>query len=290
MIRSGLDIRYGLCCLAALLMLACNFSAVRGAPAGPLEPTPTTVYLPVVQTAPPIWRPAVGVSWQWQLDNYPVDTSYPVGVYDVDLFETDATLVAALHAQGRKVICYISAGTWENWRPDATQFPASVIGKNDMGWAGEKWLDIRQINILAPIMRARLDMCRAKGFDAIEPDNIEGYDEDTGFPITYQDQLAYNLWLAGEAHARGLSIGLKNDADQVPDLLATFDWALAEDCFAFNWCDQFSPFIAAGKAVFDAEYTDTGIQLLDYCSRAQAMHFSAIMKHRNLDAYRQACP
>ncbi len=69
--------------------------------------------------------------------------------------------------------------------------------------------------LLAPLMRARLDLCQAKGFDAVEPDNIDGYQVDggTGFPLTAGDQLRYNRWIAAEAHCRGLSIGLKNDSD-----------------------------------------------------------------------------
>jgi len=199
-------------------------------------------------------------------------------------------VVAALHAQGRRVICYISVGSWEDWRPDASQFPAEVLGKDYEGWPGEKWLDIRRIDLLAPIMRARLDLCRAKGFDAVEPDNIDSYTSDTGFPLTYNHQKAYNIWLANEAHARGLSIGLKNDDEQVADLLPYFDWALTEDCFADDWCDSMTPFITAGKPVFAAEYTDTGITLDDFCPQAKALKFSAIFKNRDLDAWRQACP
>ena len=138
-------------------------------------------------------------------------------------------------------------------------------------------------------MRARLDLCKAKGFDGIEPDNIDGYDNDTGFPITYEDQLAYNVWLADEAHARGLSIGLKNDPDQALELLPYFDWALTEDCFAQGWCQDLRPFIGAGKAVFAAEYTDTGMTVDAFCAQANDMDIDAILKHRDLDAYREAC-
>ncbi|MFQ5398453.1 MAG: endo alpha-1,4 polygalactosaminidase [Anaerolineae bacterium] len=235
------------------------------------------------------WQPAPGLAWQWQLDQ-PVDTSYDAAVYDVDLFETETAVIANLHASGRKVICYLSAGSWEEWRPDAAQFPDAVIGKSYDGWPGEKWLDIRQIDLLAPIMRARLDLCRDKGFDAVEPDNIDGYTNDTGFPLTYDDQLAYNIWLAEEAHARGLAIGLKNDGEQVNDLLPYFDWALTEDCFDQGWCEEMAPFIAAGKPVFAAEYTDTGITTADFCPQAAAMGFSAILKNRDLDAWVEACP
>jgi hypothetical protein len=239
------------------------------------------------------WQPPVPTSWQWQLTGLPIDPSFDADMYDIDLFDNEASTVAALHGQGRRVICYISAGSWEDWRPDADQFPASVLGHDYEGWPGEKWLDIRQIDLLAPVMRARLDQCRAKGFDGVEPDNIDGYANDTGFPLTYQDQLEYNIWLAGEAHGRGLSIGLKNDGEQVADLLPYFDWALAEDCFAQDWCGELQPFVAAGKAVFAAEYTDE-MSLADFlsqvCPRAYAMGFAAILKHRELDAWRGDCP
>jgi hypothetical protein len=205
------------------------------------------------------------------------------------MFDNDAGMVAGLHAQGKKVVCYISMGSWEDWRPDKDQFPASVIGKEYTGWPGEKWLDIRQIELLAPIQRARLDECKAKGFDGVDPDNIDGYTNDTGFLLTYQDQLKYNIWLADEAHARGLSIGLKNDPEQVRDLLPYYDWALTESCFAEGWCDQVAPFVAAGKPVFAVEHTDSEMTLDEFCPQAKTMNFNAILKHHDLDAWQQAC-
>ena len=69
----------------------------------------------------------------------------------------------------------------------------------------------------------RLRLCREKGFDAVEPDNIDAYTNDTGFPMTYEDQLRFNRWPASEAHALGLSIGLKVDPDQIHDLVFDFD-------------------------------------------------------------------
>ena len=236
-----------------------------------------------------IWRPAPGTTWQWQLSGEPIDSTFDVEMYDIDLFESDAGLVAGLVQRGIKVVCYLSAGSWEEFRPDANQFPESVIGKDYEGWSGEKWLDIRQIELLAPIMRSRLDQCAAKGFVGIEPDNIDGYQTDTGFPLTYDDQLRYNKWLANEAHARGLSIGLKNVPEQVDDLLAHFDWALTEDCFDQGWCGQLLPFIDAGKAVFAAEYTDTGVDLDEACALAKELQISLIMKDRELDAARGGC-
>ena len=273
-------------------LLACNLigdedpAAVFQAP-DPAEPASTQPAAAV--TGDNLWRPALNSTWQWQLSPV-IDDSFDVDMYDIELFDNDASVVAALHAQGRKVVCYISVGSWEDWRPDKEQFPEAIIGDDYDGWPGEKWLDIRQIDLLAPIMRARLDACQAKGFDGIEPDNIDGYTNDTGFPLTYQDQLNYNIWLAEEAHARGLSIGLKNDGEQANDLLPYFDWALTEDCFDQGWCEEMLPFINAGKAVFAAEYTDTGITLEQFCPQARAMNISAILKNRDLDGWREACP
>lgn len=236
------------------------------------------------------WRPTVGLTWQWQLSEPPVDTSVDAEVYDIDIFDNDATVVAELHAKGRKVIGYINVGSWEDWRPDKDQFPAEVLGAHYEGWPGEKWLDIRRIDLLAPIMRARLDVCKAKGFDAVEPDNMEIHSNGSGFPITYDDQLKYALWLAEEAHQRGMSIGIKNAADQVEQLIDHYDFAIIEDYFFYGWQEKMLPFIQAGKPVFAAEYDDTGVDFAAACKKARELGFSVIQKHRILTAYRVTCP
>jgi hypothetical protein len=275
-----------------LFAVACSLSAPPAVPSA--QPAPSATF-PSEAPSPAAtdadrWKPSPGVAWQWQLAGDEIDTSYDVDVYDLDAFETAAEVVASLHLQGRRAVCYISAGSWEEWRPDAADFPAAVIGREYEGWEGEKWLDIRRIDQLAPVLRARMDLCKAKGFDGIEPDNLDGYQNETGFPLTAGDQLLFNRWLAREAHARGLAIALKNDADQAADLLADFDFALLEDCFAQDWCELLLPFLRAGKAVLDAEYTDMGIALEDFCPRAKTLGVSAILKHRELDAWRRACP
>jgi endo-alpha-1,4-polygalactosaminidase (GH114 family) len=273
--------------LLILLISACNLPFISAAPSPDAEPLPVSETRMAVPSD--AWVPPPGTSWQWQLDGEEIDLTVDAEMFDVDLFETDASVVARLKDGGSRVICYISVGSWEDWRPDQDQFPTQALGDDYAGWPGEKWLDIRQIDLLAPVLRARFDLCKEKGFDGIEPDNIDGYTNETGFPLTYQDQIDFNTWLAQEAHARGLSIGLKNDSLQTGDLLPYFDWALSEDCFDQGWCEEFQPFIQAGKAVFAAEYSDTGITLQDFCQQAQAMGFSAILKNRELDAYREEC-
>ena len=191
-------------------------------------------------------------TWYWQLQGK-INNNEPVAVYDIDGFENSAAEVAALHAQGKHVICYIDVGTAEDFRPDFSSFPASVLGRTN-GWPGEHWLDIRQLAILEPIMTKRFQMCREKGFDAVEPDNMEGASNNTGFPITAQQQLTYNEWVAGEVHSLGMAVLQKNDGEQTIEQQPYFDGALSEECNQFHECADFDPYLSAGKPVLNAEY------------------------------------
>lgn len=207
------------------------------------------------------------------------DLSIKVPIYDIDGFDNAASIVTQIHAAGAKAICYIDAGTWENWRPDANKFPSSVLG-NSNGWPGERWLDIRQISILGPIMQARMDMCKSKGFDAIDFDNVDGYTNSTGFPLTGAQQIAYSKYLAQQAHARGLSVGLKNDIEQLNDLVSSFDFALNESCWQYNECSGYSVFLNQKKAVLNVEYQGN---TSTFCPKANAMKMSSVKKSLALD-------
>lgn len=221
-----------------------------------------------------IWQPAPNTTWQWQLRD-DINTEWDVEMYDIDLFDAPQEIIDTLHADGRIVICYFSAGSFEDWRDDADGFPSDVIGAPLDNWEGEFWLDIRAIDALAPVMTARLNLAVEKSCDGVEPDNVDGYTNETGFALDYDDQLAFNRWLANEAHERGLSIGLKNALDQIEDLVDDFDWALNEQCFQYNECDLLMPFIEAGKAVFGVEYV--GFRG-DYCQDALERSFSWLHK------------
>jgi len=207
--------------------------------------------------AAPYWTPTPGAPWQWQLQGA-VDLSIAgVGAFDVDGFDTSKDTVTAIHARGAGAVCYISAGTFENWRPDAAAFPASVKGKNVAGWAGEQWLDIRNWTVLGPIMRSRMQMCKEKGFDAVEPDNVDGYQNKTGFPLTGAQQITYNRNLADLAHSLGLAVALKNDVGQLAQLEPYFDFAINEECARYKECAGYAVFTKAGKAVWNVEYQAT---------------------------------
>jgi hypothetical protein len=225
-----------------------------------------------------ICQPEPGTTWQLQLQGEP-NISYDVAMYEFDLYDTPQEIIDELHEDGRIVICYFSAGSWEDWRDDADDFPEEVLGEDLIGWEGERWLDIRQIDLLESVMTTRLDLAVEKDCDGVDPDNVNAYTNETGFPLTDDDQLAYNIWLTEQAHARGLSIGLKNDLLQIEDLVEHYDWALNEQCFYFEECDYLLPFIEANKAVFGVEYEGDPAE---YCPVAIEMGFSWLTKTLDL--------
>jgi hypothetical protein len=231
------------------------------------------------------WVPAPGTAWQIQLTT-PVDQSVDAPVYDIDGEQNSKAVVDALHAKGRKVICYIDAGGAESYRADVAGLPSSVLGKPVEGWPQERWLDIRQIDALRPVMAARMDMCKAKGFDAVDPDLLDAYSTNTGFAITYADQLRYDRWLAQLAHERGMGVGLKGNVDQVKDLVNDFDFTVNEECAVYDECDTVAAFVQAGKAVFHIEYD---LSTSRFCGETEALGFSSVRKRLDLDAWSQPC-
>ena len=246
-------------------------------------PTPTA--------EPARWAPQPGDRLQIQYDDYPPDTTIDAQVFALDLFETPQSSIDNLHAAGKKVICYVSTGSWEEYRPDAGDFPAEAIGKDYEGWPGEKWLDIHNYEKFASIIQARFDLAKSKGCDGIDADNMQNYQEEhTGFEFSARDQLAYNTWLSQQAHQRGLSIGLKNDPEQAQELVQYFDWSLIEDCAVYDWCKLLQPFVQAGKAVFQVEYTDEFDSGAQFCGAAVQNGYSAFLKNRELDAWVKFCP
>ncbi len=241
------------------------------------------------------WRPAPGTSWQWQLTG-DLDTSLDVAMYDLDLFRLEASDVEALQADGRVVTCYFSAGTREDWRDDADGFAAEAIGEPLEDWPDESWLDVRHESV-RHMAEVRLDAALALGCDAVEPDNVDAYENDSGFPLTEADQLDFVLFLATEAHGRGLSVGLKNALGLVEAALPHFDWALNEECHIYEECSELQPFITADKAVFHVEYVDdisdqaaVDALLASTCADPATAGFSTLVKGWDLEAFRATCP
>jgi hypothetical protein len=223
--------------------------------------------------------PPADATWQYQLTGRG-DTAVEAGTFDVDLFDTPAET-----AQGRTVICDLNAGAAENWRPDIGAVPAELIGAPLDDWPGERWLDVSRAAERRPFLAARFDLCEQKGFDGVEPDNVDGYANDSGFDLTAADQLAYNRMLAEPAHERGLTVGLKNDLGQVPELVDHFDFAVNEQCAQFDECGALQPFVEQGKPVLHVEYE---LPLTDFCPAPSGIR--SIRKPLDLSAEVQPCP
>lgn len=241
-----------------------------------------------------------GTSWQWQIDGNSINTtildnvSNPKKMFDIDMEQTPASTITTLHNKGITVVCYMETGSWEKYRSDQSSFPASVKGKTMNGYPDERYVDIRQISVLRPIMDARLDRAKAKGCDGIEPDIDDSWQENTGFPLTEAIQIAYNKQMIADAHVRGMSMGQKNGPVAkftADELAAGADWALNEQCNQYSECGtdggNYSAYIKAGKAVFQVEYS---LNTTKFCPKDNAANFDGLKKNVSLGATpRTAC-
>ncbi len=232
--------------------------------------------------------PAPAVDWDWQLGE-PVRPPAGIAVFDTDPDNVSRATIARLNRAGVYTICYVSVGTVESYRDDARRFPALVVGRTYGDWPDEKFLDVRQLDVLLPLMRARFKRCKQWGFDAIEPDNMDVYENDSGFRISARDNLRYIRALADMAHGMGLEIGQKNVPELTGKLVGVMDFAITESCFQDRWCKDVAAYTRAGKPVFDAEYNDRRINWARACKTAARLNISMILKDRDLNAGRKSC-
>ncbi|KAL4958683.1 endo alpha-1,4 polygalactosaminidase [Aspergillus stella-maris] len=253
-----------------------------------------------------IWQPPVGATWQIILNGaFPSSalsdssSSMSVSIFDIDLFENPASTIESLHASGKKVICYFSAGTREDWRDDASEFQDSDLGDGLDHWEGENWLDLRSDNVRS-IMSRRLDIAQEKGCDAVDPDNVDAYGNDQGgIGLTEDDSVDFLSWLSSEAHSRGLAIGLKNAGSILPRLVGDMEFSVNEQCTEYNECDVYMPFVRQGKPVFQIEYpkgdysdeVDISVaRKTEVCEGYQGEGmFSTLIKNMDLREWVQVC-
>lgn len=125
-----------------------------------------------------LWKPSVRDSWQIALRN-PVNMKQPklepdVKIWDIDAYENSKEIIEAIQKQGKKVICYFSAGTYENYREDKGMFKPEDLGKTLDGWPDERWVKLGSQNV-RNIMAKRIRTAASKGCDALDPDNVDAY-------------------------------------------------------------------------------------------------------------------
>ncbi|HKP55673.1 MAG TPA: endo alpha-1,4 polygalactosaminidase [Polyangiales bacterium] len=234
-------------------------------------------------------QPAAAVrssmSLQYQITGQ-LDTQVDADLYVTDLFDTAARQVSDLHAASRLAMAYVSVGSLENWRPDASSVPTTALGMALAAYPNEKWMDPRRNEVRA-LIEARFDRAVTKGFDGVFASTLGAYRATSGFPLALADELEYAIFLSEAAHARGLSIGLSGDFELSQQLAQHYDWAIAIGCVERDYCDDLAPLVAAKKAVFDLE---TEGDQASVCRAAAAHGIPVTFKHRGFDAYGVACP
>jgi hypothetical protein len=167
-------------------------------------------------------------------------------------------------------------------------------------WKGERWLDIRgfaagtgqTVQTLKQVVTARLALARDKGCTAVEPDNVDAWDNvvnqnaPAGTPakaIGLVDQLAYNRWTATTAHSLGLSVRLKNDLRQAVALAPSYDAALNEECDDFGTdYTLLTPFRDAGTAIDLVEYQRAGFANAVRTAIAANLQLNVILTNLNV--------
>ncbi|OQE46213.1 hypothetical protein PENCOP_c001G02682 [Penicillium coprophilum] len=210
-----------------------------------------------------IWQPEAGVKWQIQLVDPVEDTTVDADIWDIDLFENTAETITALKGKGHKVICYFSAGTYEDWRPDISKFDPKDFGSNLDEWPGERWLDLKSDKVRA-IMSSRLDIAKDKGCDGVDPDNIDAYGNENGLELTEADSIDFLTFLAKESHSRGMAIGLKNGGDIIGSVIDMMQWSVNEQCAEYNECETYAAFTEVNKPVFHIEYSGESLEARDF--------------------------
>jgi len=224
-------------------------------------------------------------TWFYQLTGAPAAPN--ATIYDLDMFDTSASQIAQLKSAGHTVICYISAGSFENGRPDAGQFPAAALGTVLGGGSSDRWLDTRHSTVRS-LMVARLDLALGKGCQGIDFDNVDAFYYNSGFALSSETQLDYNRFLASAAHDRGLFVALNNTPDLAVELAQNFDLVITQQCYQNGDCAKFQPFIELGKAVLDVEYTAYSSA---QCSAAKTAQISLVFENQALDGtVYNSCP
>lgn len=247
-----------------------------------------------------------------------------------DVWALDGQLVSRetvqrLKAQGKYLVCYINVGSWDpgkvdvqNWmKLDNNKKPIPGVGiypyyRNKVGnragnqpiWGKrygaaafneEFWWNIFHPAV-KDIIDRRIDNCASKGFDALEPDNIDGhvYEDDagrrvdpSGFGWSEEQIVEFNRQLANRVHARGMKIFQKNAADLVPSLVNVYDGAIAEGCLANDECAEFQSYIQQSKPVYAIEYTDEmgEGEFAQKACQSDSLPYSYVLKDRLVEPY-----
>jgi hypothetical protein len=227
--------------------------------------TKATTAAPVKATAAPAASASTG-TWTAPTGNaafdYQIGEPYtpPTGVTVVSRDRT------ASPAKGLYNICYINAfqaqpdaeSWWRTNHPELLLHDASGNLVIDKDW-DEILLDFSteaKRAALTTVVGDWINGCASKGFQAVEPDNLDSWTRSKGL-LTEPEAVAYAASLTSYAHGQGLAVGQKNTADlSTADARKVgFDFAVAEECADFDECQNYTA--TYGNRVFVIEYSQS---------------------------------
>lgn len=258
--------------------------------------------------------PSTGVvTWQWEIgdalnlndatemgtnDTLPNGSAAPAPkVFDIDGIDNPASTVSALHAKGDHVICYMEVGTAGNYGGAYTTYYNEFAAAGDLGSSlsgyPEKFLNINSASTVSIVESIINQQCNAKGFDAVETDLDETFNNNegsSGFTITQANEESYLTTLANYMHRLGLGWIAKNVDDTgsqsfVNDMMNIADGAITEQCNQYSTCSLYKPF-EGKKAIFNAEYSGS---TASFCPADIAADINGALFNVNLNGPRSPC-
>ncbi|MEL4319918.1 endo alpha-1,4 polygalactosaminidase [Leifsonia sp. YIM 134122] len=200
-------------------------------------------------------------------------------------------------ATGKYNICYVNAyqtqpddvKTWSGRNSDLILRNSKGVKVGDPEW-DEYLLDTSTAakrTRIAAIMNSWIDGCAEKGFQAIEPDNLDSWTRSKSAGkqlLTKAHNVALAQLLAAHAHGKGLAIAQKN----TPQLgtagkkTVGFDFAIAEECQMYTECAAYTNVF--GRNVIEIEYTDNPKSAYTTACKKQGTTISVILRDRDVVA------
>jgi hypothetical protein len=199
---------------------------------------------------------------------------------------------------GKYNICYVNAfqtqpdeaSFWTSGHSNLLVKRANGTNLTDPDWPGEFILDTSTAakrSSIATIVNGWIDGCKTKGFQAIEPDNLDSWTRSLN-KLTKANNVAYATLLATHAHSIGLAIAQKNTSElgTTGKTSVGFDFAIAEECQVYAECGSYTgPY---GNRVIEIEYTDNARSAYTTACAAQGKNISVILRDRDVVAKGQS--
>jgi hypothetical protein len=194
-------------------------------------------------------------------------------------------------AAHRYDICYVNAfqtqadedGWWHRHHPHLLLHDAAGHRVEDQGWPGEFLLDTSTSahrHTLARIVGGWMRSCARKGYDAVEPDNLDSWSRSHHL-LTRADNIAFARLLVARAHGAGLAIGQKNAVEiAAKGARIGFDFAIAEECQVYSECGGYRH--AYGRHVIEVEYTDSPHRYFRRACAARGDAISIVLRDRDV--------